>query len=401
MPKFILTITILISTVLGACANVNTIGRTTTLPDDARGDALAVHLDAQQRLFIHNASYFCAEPSPDALSAYAASLGLGASVPSQGAASFAQALQSTSGSIGLRTQSITLMRDALYRMCEAYNNNVLGPVQVATLLNRSQDLTAVILAVEQLTGAVTAEQVILGGSASSSAMAALVANQELLAQATEIETKRLAELESAKENQATRNAEYNDAVQEAESAKTAYENAAEDSPDKASLRAKLTTRQDELEIAKQNLDAANADVATKEQLLASATEVKEAVETAGNEALTNATAATAGSGQFSTPSRQKTISDEAAQEVAEAVEEMVTAVLEKSYIIDSCMVFLTTRAEGEDADGQAGLLLFEQTKLSTAADRLVTTCTDLIEAHVKAEREKAESEREKVEPTVN
>lgn len=56
------------------------------------------------------------------------------------------------------------MRDALNRMCEAYGNGAIGEAQVVTLLNRSQDLTAVIFAVEQLTGAVTANQFAVTGS---------------------------------------------------------------------------------------------------------------------------------------------------------------------------------------------------------------------------------------------
>ena len=138
------------------CANINTIGRTTPLPK-ANDRGVAIHLDAQQRLVLYSGQRYCAESSPDALQAYASALGLAGTQPSQGATSLAAGQQSHAASIGLRTQSITIMRDALYRMCEAYNNGILGDVMVATLLGRSQDLTAVILAVEQLTGAVAAQ----------------------------------------------------------------------------------------------------------------------------------------------------------------------------------------------------------------------------------------------------
>ena len=47
------------------------------------------------------------------------------------------------------------MRDAFYRICEASNNGNLNDLEVATLLRRSQDLTAVVLAVEQLTRGVS------------------------------------------------------------------------------------------------------------------------------------------------------------------------------------------------------------------------------------------------------
>ncbi|MBM3482652.1 MAG: hypothetical protein FJX66_05065 [Alphaproteobacteria bacterium] len=113
---------------MGACANFESIGRRSNLPDDGSHESRAIHLDAKQRLVFakgggdrdDDPAAVCAEPSPDALSAIAASAGIGASVPSQGAASAAAALQTSAASIGLRTQSITLMRDALYRVCEAY-----------------------------------------------------------------------------------------------------------------------------------------------------------------------------------------------------------------------------------------------------------------------------------------
>ena len=121
----------------------------------------AIHLDAQQRLVLSTALGYCAEPSPDAMSAYATSIGLGFRSSYTAAASAAAAMRSYAANVGLRTQSITLMRDALYRMCEASNNDHLADWEIAAFLRRSQDLTAVILAVEQLTGAVAANQVTL------------------------------------------------------------------------------------------------------------------------------------------------------------------------------------------------------------------------------------------------
>lgn len=156
---------VMLSVGLVGCANFNT-DRSTEIPAKSKdgtdgGSGKLVHLDAQQRVVITNGlGSICAEPSPDALAAYASAVGLGGSVPGKGAASIAQALQSTAGSIGLRTQSITLMRDALYRLCEAYSNKVVSPIMMPTLLARSLDLTAVIVAIEQLTGAVAASQVV-------------------------------------------------------------------------------------------------------------------------------------------------------------------------------------------------------------------------------------------------
>lgn len=55
------------------CANIDTIDHTTTLPDQSDKYGVAIHLDAKQRLVISKAfGIVCAEPSPDALSAFAA-----------------------------------------------------------------------------------------------------------------------------------------------------------------------------------------------------------------------------------------------------------------------------------------------------------------------------------------
>src|SRR5262249_28678488 len=88
--------------------------------------------------------------------------------------------QSDIASIGLRTQAITLMRDALYRLCEASANGDVSDISVTQLLGRSQDLTAVVVAVEQLTGATAANQVLLTGTTSANAAATAIGGADQL-----------------------------------------------------------------------------------------------------------------------------------------------------------------------------------------------------------------------------
>ena len=83
----------------------------------------------------NGAAMVCAEPSPDALSSFASSISGSAAVTGEGSGSLASALSEAAGSIGLRTQSITLMRDALYRVCEAYYN---GAISITELQRRGQ-----------------------------------------------------------------------------------------------------------------------------------------------------------------------------------------------------------------------------------------------------------------------
>jgi len=109
----------------------------------------------------------CAEPSPDALTAITTSGSgkLGVKDKIDVAAAFSRA--ESAASIGLRTQSIQLMRDVLYRICEDYQSGALTPAGLETLQRRYQSSMVAILAIEQLTGVVRAPAVVLGGNGST------------------------------------------------------------------------------------------------------------------------------------------------------------------------------------------------------------------------------------------
>ena len=96
----------------------------------------------------------CTEPSPDALSAYAAEIAAEGSVPENVKAAFSAAFQENSAFVGLRTQSIQLLRDSLYRLCEGYMSGALDELQYQTLFRHYQKYMVALLAIEQLTGTV-------------------------------------------------------------------------------------------------------------------------------------------------------------------------------------------------------------------------------------------------------
>jgi hypothetical protein len=110
----------------------------------------------------------CAEPSPDALSALSTSVGAGVQDPKV-AVNLATAVSESAASIGLRTQSIQLLRDGMYRLCEGYAAGAIDGEEFNRQQRRYQNLMLSLLAIEQLTGAVVARQVGLGdGSAGAS-----------------------------------------------------------------------------------------------------------------------------------------------------------------------------------------------------------------------------------------
>ncbi len=162
-----LTLIMLVISLLSGCANFHSIDRISSLSGDK-----AIHLDAEQRLVYagkdeYGGSRLCAEPSPDAIMAFSSTLGRDFSAEDKKellSAAFAK----SSGYIGLRTQSIQLMRDALYRACEAYFNKAITEKKFVEMHEQFQDILVGALAIEQLTGAVVAPAMSLVASPNSS-----------------------------------------------------------------------------------------------------------------------------------------------------------------------------------------------------------------------------------------
>jgi hypothetical protein len=100
----------------------------------------------------------CAMPSPDAIAAAAAAGGLSLDNPGGTSGNAGFSASEAAASIGLRTQSIQLLRDAMYRMCEGYAAGGIDSVEYGVMMRRFQSSMVAILAIEQLTGAVTAQQ---------------------------------------------------------------------------------------------------------------------------------------------------------------------------------------------------------------------------------------------------
>ena len=146
----------------------------------------------------------CAEPSPDALQATATALGgeVGEKVL-DALLTFSGSTAESAASIGLRTQTIQLLRDAYFRLCEAYLNDGIDAIAYDILQRRFQSQIVALLAVEQLTGAVKAQQVALNTSAAADAgsQAALIARmledaEKELSQLQEEKSKNAKELET-------------------------------------------------------------------------------------------------------------------------------------------------------------------------------------------------------------
>ncbi|MGE0024282.1 MAG: hypothetical protein AB7S70_11700, partial [Hyphomicrobium sp.] len=121
-------------------------------------DNESLSIDAKQRLVLNtheggktrDRKIVCAEPSPDALTATSAAASGGAAFTVPGAATenakeaqlaAAYSRGETAGSLGLRTQTIQLLRDGLYRACEAYMNGAIDQFQYNIILTNVNRMT--------------------------------------------------------------------------------------------------------------------------------------------------------------------------------------------------------------------------------------------------------------------
>jgi len=366
---------------LGACADFYSIGRKSTLPDNPTSNkGLAIHLDAQQRLMmVGKDGNYCAEASPDAMAAYAAALAASASAQGYGSGSASNASQSNIASIGLRTQSITLMRDALYRLCEAGANGQLSGMSQTQLMARSQDLTAVVVAVEQLTGATAASQALLTGTASANAAATEISGEGQIEAAEKNLTNKQEATVKLRGKLADKKAEVQQQQGIASEAKRKAEEAPDDPADaKKALVEESAAADRELTADQQEQKLLEGQLKRAEEAEKRADEIVEKAASAGSSADSQTSASTSGAGSFATKQSRDNVTDQSSQYVAKSVEAMVTTVLNKDYTGADCMFLLTNITNlGQLSELQRNLL-----------NTTLTQCTTLLNAKINAESAK-------------
>lgn len=186
---------------LSSCANLNSIYRELNTSDGS-----GALIDIKQRAIItaktDNEPFkiaVCAEASPDSLSAYAAELAGKADLPNSVSAQLASAFHESTSFTGLRTQSIQLLRDSMYRTCEAFMNGAISSDQYDLLARRYQKHTVALLAIEQLTGTIKAASVTINTNGSSEVARSL---SEMRAEVSDID-KRITDLETKKDDEGT------------------------------------------------------------------------------------------------------------------------------------------------------------------------------------------------------
>ena len=335
---------------LGLTSQLTGCAYLTTYKSDSRlgeGAASALVLDMKTRVVTNNHGVVCAEPSPDALSAVAGSASLSGRTGGNAAAGLAESAAFT----GLRTQSIQLMRDAMYRLCEGLASEKLSQDDYRSLMRRSQTTMLALLAIEQLTQPVVAGQVLLGTQSAASAgagagdAAVTKAEQDLAAattkrldQETDLDTALRQRDESAAELKGKRaaRAKDKDATLEAEI---------------AALEKQLPEREGVVADKRRRLDRARADEAN----------ARDAVAKASSRASTSAAA----SGALGSPAQAFA---QSTKWVAKAVGEIVDEAYD-TFADEACLDFMKFMI---DPDRRAGAKSANSADAAAAAPAAAT-----------------------------
>jgi hypothetical protein len=180
-------IAVLVSTAIiqaGCIANMDSIHRLDQVPaTDEPGHGTAIVVDAKQRIMLTQTYHVpstrpgappgetelrvggCAEPSPDALTALSANASGNISKSDVLALAASGGLNEQATSIGVRTNTTQLQRDMMYRGCEAYEIGATNDIAFMTSYRRQQNTMIAALAIEQLTGALKPNDVVVGSPA--------------------------------------------------------------------------------------------------------------------------------------------------------------------------------------------------------------------------------------------
>lgn len=372
------------------CAELTHLTTDKALPSgkDAPSQGKAIIVDAKQRLITaapvvkvekqgsnETTKYvaLCAEPSPDALSALAAGYGISLSQKEKADLASSFSIAEGAGSIGLRTQSIQLMRDAMFRLCEGYQSGAVDSLAFQTLHRRFQSSMVAILAIEQITGAMRAPAVAIGGNA-------LVGKAELAAELTakkEAAVNLLREAENALKAKKTADDEAGKKVNGL-ATKISEAEAAGEAETVKSLQAELGKAKEDKEKTGKDLEAATTLRNDRASAL-DAIEAARAQAIAGNATAVMVANVSYPAGSLPDSSR--------IGEVAKEVTQIVRSTLELNFAPEVCATILLSRGS------QAGKITRSNVpgggEVVTTDDALLTSCLEFLKESVQLAKKSA------------
>lgn len=366
------------SLALCGCANLFTSTKSIEL------DKKSYALDVKQRVVVSkrldvyrdgkgDVQVVCTEPSPDALTTISATAGANVanqiarsssgqaegntdeqSANLQSAKSVTAALAEQGAFVGLRTQSIQLLRDAMYRLCEGYASGAVQPAEFALMQRRYQSTMLGLLAIEQLTRPVVAAQVVLASTASSAAGtrpddAQVDKLRARLDGLVTIDTEARVKLETAKSSHETAEQALASNVKEAEEARQraareeeGRQKTAKETADAAKIKAAGAAAAKPFEDARPGLETTRkqteGDLRDARIRFTEAQRSRADAESELAAARSRAASSAAGGGQFSAlGSSSASITDSLGVRIKEIVSD-----INRNYIVSDCFAILAT-----------------------------------------------------------
>ena len=157
MTKILVTASAATALLLAACQPPGVIHKTSRL-----GEHNVLAVDANQRLVLEGVvdgeRIVCTEPSPDAVAAHAAQLAATANATlangQAAGASLAAGYSQSVASLAMRTQTIQVLRDGYFRLCEARMNNLIDKANYQVIVAFIDEFIATVAAIEAIGGTV-------------------------------------------------------------------------------------------------------------------------------------------------------------------------------------------------------------------------------------------------------
>ena len=199
-------------------------------------DGRSIATDASQRIVINTKTHptsrpgrvnperiVCAEPSPDVASIVANTFGIGLNVLGKGNAALAGGQGTALAQLAERTITVQLLRDQMYRACEAYANGAISGTEYSLLMSRNNDAMVTLMLGETASRTVGRQLAALSAEASSDASATMPNIAEMVKDLAEKKTetdKAEKELDAAKTEQDAANDDVQDTDQNSSDAAT-------------------------------------------------------------------------------------------------------------------------------------------------------------------------------------
>lgn len=352
---------------LSGCARLTSIHRTTSIPG-----GMSISVDAKQRFVFAGKQHksdlmrICAEPSPDAIQALSAAAD-GSLAYKEVTAKLAGSLAESVGYIGLRTQSIQLLRDAYYRLCESYVSGALSGPAYLRELDRYRRSMITLLAIEQLTRPLQVPPIIIGTSSEAGTTAKdLVELENAALKAEEDESSKADEAATKKASADKDSKTVKEAEGKLEAAKT------------GGKADEIKKAEDALAEAKQAATKSKEASEAASKAAATATEKRKRVEKLLSQAASTVSAqSTALPGTIGTLPAASRQSAAAVSKVAEVVKDLVHLVYHDDDRVQFCLEHLRdVPAARQSGDREVAVTLYCQLYLESLFDEQVNQTGD-------------------------